>query len=116
MSKPKQKLKVHIIAGPNGSGKTTFAKMYLPKFAKCKEFVNADLLAAGLSPFSPDAVAIKAGRLMLERIEELSKQQVEFAFETTQSGCSYVNLIKKLSSKGYELIFIFFGYQVWKLG
>ncbi len=103
MPKAKKQLIVHIIAGPNGSGKTTFAKKYLPKFAKCKEFVNADLLAAGLSPFSPETAAIKAGRLMLEQIEQLQKKRVEFAFETTLSGRSYVNLIERLKKAGYQI-------------
>lgn len=103
VTKRKKNLIVHIIAGPNGSGKTTFAKKYLPKFAKCKEFVNADLLAAGLSPFSPETAAIKAGRLMLERIDQLQRKRVEFAFETTLSGRTYVNLIESLKESGYQI-------------
>jgi predicted ABC-type ATPase len=64
---------VYILAGPNGAGKSTFARLYLPDYAECKEFVNADLIAAGLSPFNPESLAIEAGRLMLERIEALAQ-------------------------------------------
>lgn len=67
---------VYIIAGPNGSGKTTFAKTFLPEYAQCQNFVNADLIAQGLSPFSPANVAIKAGKLALEQIENFTKKQV----------------------------------------
>ena len=72
---------VNIIAGPNGAGKTTFATEFLPKFADCTEFVNADLLALGISPFSPETAAIEAGRLMLERIKSLAERRIDFGFE-----------------------------------
>ena len=77
---------LYVIAGPNGAGKTTFAKQFLPNYAECREFVNADLIADGLSPFSPESAAILAGRLMLERIKELANQRKDFGFETTLSG------------------------------
>lgn len=94
---------VNIIAGPNGSGKTTFAREFLPSFVKCPEFVNADYLAEGLSPFAPDQAAIRAGRLMLARIRELTLAGKSFGFETTLAGKSYVKLLKDLKDKGYEV-------------
>lgn len=78
--------KVVIIAGPNGAGKTTFAREFLPNEAHCPIFINADLIAAGLSPFQPETVAVRAGRLMLEEIKERVRQNQSFAFETTLSG------------------------------
>ena len=106
-TKIKRQPVVYIIAGPNGSGKTTFAKKFLPKYARCTEFINADLLAQGLSPFAPDGAAVKAGRLMLKRIEELSAQRIDFAFETTLAGRTYVKYIRKLKSKGYKVHLFF---------
>lgn len=67
---------LYVVAGPNGSGKSTFARLYLPDYADCKEFVNADLIAAGLSPFNPEALALQAGRLMLERIDHLFRREL----------------------------------------
>ncbi|MBI4370813.1 MAG: zeta toxin family protein [Elusimicrobia bacterium] len=96
-----------VIAGPNGAGKTTFAREYLPYFAKCHEFVNADLIAGGLSPFSPGAAALEAGRIMLRKIDELSAQRHTFAFETTLSGRSYLALFKRLRANGYKIHLIF---------
>ena len=98
---------LYIIAGPNGAGKTTFAKEFLPHYAKCSNFVNADLIAAGLSPFSPSTVSIKAGKLLLAEIDNFISHKVDFAFETTLAGKTYVNLIKEAKSKGY-FIHIFF--------
>ena len=98
---------VYIIAGPNGSGKTTFANEFLPEYAKCPNFVNADLIAKGLSPFYPRAAAIKAGRLVLEQIRSLAEKNVDFAFETTLSGKSYVRLIETLKNKGYTINLFF---------
>ena len=98
---------VYIIAGPNGSGKTTFAKMFLPDYVKCPNFVNADLIAQGLAPFQPRAAAIKAGKLVLQQIHEYAKRGVNFAFETTLSGKSYVNLLTGLKNKGYALHLFF---------
>jgi predicted ABC-type ATPase len=94
---------VHVIAGPNGAGKTTFAREFLPQFARCDEFVNADLLAQGLSPFAPERVAFRAGRLMLERIEELCGNRVNFGFETTLAGRGHIALFQKIRSSGYGL-------------
>ena len=79
---------VYIIAGPNGSGKTTFARLFLPDYANCPNFVNADLIAQGLSPFRPTTAVIKAGKLVLGQIHEYASRGVDFAFETTLSGKS----------------------------
>ena len=98
---------LYVIAGPNGAGKTTFAKQFLPNYAECREFVNADLIAGGLSPFSPESAAILAGRLMLERIKELANQRKDFGFETTLSGKAYAGFLKDSKKIGYR-IHIFF--------
>jgi len=94
---------VYIIAGPNGSGKTTFAKMFLPEYAKCGNFINADLIAQGLSPFSPEKAALKSGKLVLEQIKQYSASLTDFGFETTLSGKLYANLIKGLKKRGYNV-------------
>jgi len=83
------KKKCYILAGPNGAGKTTFANEFLPIEAECLNFVNADLIANGLSPFQPSKMAIEAGRLMIERIRECVRKNESFAFETTLSGKGY---------------------------
>lgn len=98
---------VYIIAGPNGSGKTTFAKTFLPQYAKCDRFINADLIAAGLSPFSPEQVAIKSGKLVLEQIKEYAESNVDFGFETTMSGVTYLKYFKMLKEKGYNINIFF---------
>lgn len=99
--------KILIIAGPNGAGKTTFAQEFLPAEAGCPIFVNADLIAAGLSPFAPERVAVKAGRLMLEQIHEHAHKGESFAFETTLSGRVYAQLIPRWRADGY-LVKLFF--------
>ena len=106
----KEKL-FYIIAGCNGSGKTTASYNILPHILDCKEFVNADEIAKGLSPFSPDAVALQAGRLMLNRITELLQNNRSFAVETTLATKSYQRTIQKAQQKGYEVILIFFWLQ-----
>ncbi|MFH1248109.1 MAG: zeta toxin family protein [Candidatus Omnitrophota bacterium] len=98
---------VYIIAGPNGSGKTTFANKFLPEYAKCPNFVNADLIAQGLSPFSPRLAAIKAGKLVLEQVRTLAGRNADFAFETTLSGKSYAVFLKMLRNKGYSVHLFF---------
>ncbi len=98
---------VYVVAGPNGSGKTTFAREFLPNYAKCPNFVNADLIAQGLSPFAPRSAAIKAGRLVLSRIHEFSKSGADFGFETTLSGKTHLRLFRRLEEEGYG-VHIFF--------
>lgn len=102
-----EKPQVYIIAGPNGSGKTTFATEFLPKYADCPTFINADTIARGLSGFSPDAVALKAGRILLEQIETYAARRIDFAFETTLSGTNYLLRLRDLKREGY-LTHLFF--------
>lgn len=101
------KKNVYIIAGPNGSGKTTFAKLFLPEYANCPNFINADMIAQGLAPFEPRNAAIQAGKLVLRQIEEYSNRGADFAFETTLSGKSLYRLLKRLKTKGYALHLFF---------
>jgi predicted ABC-type ATPase len=102
---------LYIIAGCNGAGKTTASFTILPEIIECKEFVNADEIAKGLSPFQPEKVAFEAGRIMLERINELLKNEESFAFETTLSTKSYKNKIKEARQKGYTVTMLFFWLQ-----
>ena len=92
-----------IIAGPNGAGKTTFALTYLPETAHCRNFVNADLIAAGLSPLSPERERVAASRLFLAEIRQYIKRREEFAFETTLSGRTYLKLIRELLADDWEV-------------
>ena len=96
-----------IIAGPNGAGKTTFAREFLPNEAACLQFVNADLIAAGLSPFAPEAAALQAGRLMLTQITNHVAHRRSFALETTLSGLSYARQIPQWRSLGYAVALYF---------
>jgi predicted ABC-type ATPase len=100
-------LQILIIAGPNGAGKSTFAREFLPKEANCPTFLNADLIAAGLSPFDPDKAAIQAGRLMIQEIERLFLARESFAFETTLSGLTYARRIPEWQRAGYQVMLIF---------
>ncbi len=97
-----------IIAGPNGAGKTTFALEYLPRVAHCSRFVNADLIAAGLSPLAPERELMAASRLFLSEIEACIGQGEDFAFETTLAGRSYLKLVRRLRADGWrvELIYL----------
>ena len=106
---------LYIISGCNGAGKTTASFTILPEILNCKEFVNADEIAKGLSPFQPEKVAIEAGRLMLYRIKDLLNQGKTFAFETTLSTKSYKNTIKTAEESGYEVILLFFWLQTVEL-
>jgi predicted ABC-type ATPase len=99
--------KIIIIAGPNGAGKTTFAKEFLPSEAGCPIFINADLIAAGLSPFQPETAAIAAARLMLDLIRLHVEKGDNFAFETTLSGRGYARMIKAWRAKGYRIELFF---------
>jgi len=99
--------RIIILAGPNGAGKTTFAREFLPDEADCPTFVNADLIAAGLSPFNPEVVAMRAGRLMLELIDEHVSRGDSFAFETTLAGKSYARHIPNWQAAGYHVTLLF---------
>ena len=96
-----------IIAGPNGAGKTTFAREFLTKDADVIHFVNADLLAAGLSPLKPDLAALAAGRLFLGELDRLARARQDFAFESTLSGLTYLSRIQRWKSAGYRIEIIF---------
>jgi predicted ABC-type ATPase len=98
---------VYVIAGPNGAGKTTFAREFLPNYAHCKNFINADLIAQGVAPFSPETAAFRAGRLMLEEIGLYAKRGESFGFETTLAGRSFVSLIRGLKKAGYQVHFFY---------
>lgn len=99
---------LYVISGCNGAGKTTASYSVLPDMLDCKEFVNADEIAKGLSPFQPDNVAIEAGRIMLSRIKDLINHNVDFAFETTLATKSYVKFIQEAQSKGYLVTLVYF--------
>ena len=99
---------LYIISGCNGAGKTTASYTVLPEILNCKEFVNADEIARGLSPFNPESMAIEAGRLMLQRIEDLLAKDETFAIETTLATKSYINLVRRAQSKGYTVRLLFF--------
>ena len=99
--------RIFIIAGPNGAGKTTFATEFLPNEADCPDFINTDLIASGLNPFSPDRVGMQAGRLVLNQIREHTLRRESFAFETTLSGRGYARHISRWREQGYRVILFF---------
>jgi predicted ABC-type ATPase len=99
--------KIVIIAGPNGAGKTTFAREFLPLEAGCPLFINADLIAAGLSPFDPDGAAFRAGRLMLSEIDRNAAAGQRFAFETTLSGHTYARRVQNWRASGFTVKLVF---------
>lgn len=99
--------KIIIIAGPNGAGKTTFARTFLPEEANCPRFINADLIASGLSPFAPDKAAIKAGRLMIQEMADCARRGQSFAFESTLSGLGYLSHIQRWRAQGYHVALFF---------
>jgi predicted ABC-type ATPase len=103
----KNNKEIYIIAGPNGAGKTTFAQKFLPYYANCQNFVNADFIAQGLAPFSPQKASIRAGKLVLEQIHYYAAEQLNFAFETTLSGKTYLNILNKFKRNGYKLHLFF---------
>lgn len=107
MSTSAHNKRIVIIAGPNGAGKTTFAREFLPTDAELPNFVNADLIAAGLSPFAPELAAFKAGRIMLETIADYAKRGESFSFETTLSGLTYAQMIPAWRTSGYAVKLIF---------
>ena len=99
---------LYIIAGCNGAGKTTASTIVLPEVLHCSEFVNADSIAAGLSPFNVESVAFEAGRIMLHRIDTLMAEKADFAFETTLSTRSYVSLVRRAQQQGYRVTLAYF--------
>jgi predicted ABC-type ATPase len=115
MATDKQRRKRHrnkrprciVIAGPNGAGKTTFAREYLPGIARVVHFVNADLIAGGLSPLKPELAAIAAARMVFREIDRLASERADFAFETTLSGRTYVRRIEAWKRAGYRIEIVF---------
>ena len=103
----KNKPTCYIIAGPNGAGKTTFALKYLPEIADCSNFVNADLIAYGISPLDSLAAQYEAGRLFLNEIYRNINKRRDFAFETTLAGRSHINLLKKLKESHWQIVLLF---------
>lgn len=99
---------LYIIGGCNGVGKTTASYTVLPDILECREFVNADEIAHGLSPFNPKDVVIEAGRLMLQRIDELLARDESFSIETTLAPRLYINLVRRAQAKGYKVTLLFF--------
>jgi len=99
---------LYIIAGCNGAGKTTASFTILPEVLNCKEFINADEIAKGLSPFQPESVAMQASRIMLARMDELLQKGETFAFETTLATKSYKQKIEWAQANGYEVTLLFF--------
>ena len=96
-----------LIAGPNGAGKTTFAREFLPREAGVMRFVNADLIAGGLSPLRPELAALHSGRLVLAEIDRLAEARADFAFETTLSGLMYTHRLKRWRANGYRIEIVF---------
>ena len=99
---------LYIISGCNGAGKTTASYSVLPQILQCREFVNADEIARGLSPFNPEGVAIEAGRLMLSRIQDLLSHNISFSIETTLATRSYFNLVQQAHQQGYTITLLYF--------
>jgi len=102
---------IYIIGGPNGSGKTTVSLRLLPYFLECFEYVNADAIAAGMSQFNPESVAILAGRLMIQRLRTLSDSGTDFAFETTLAARNFARFLSNCKTKGYTINLIYFWLQ-----
>lgn len=100
---PKRSPNCYVIGGSNGAGKTTFASEFLPLYADCPNFINPDFIARAFSPFNPDAGLMRAGRMVLARINEFESARTDFAFESTLSGRSYVPVLKRLRRSGFHV-------------
>ena len=107
MTKTKRRPRCILIAGPNGVGKTTFARRYLPENARVVHFVNADLVASGLSPLKPEIAAIAAARTVLGEIDRLVADRADFAFETTLSGLTHVHRLRSCKRAGYRIDIVY---------
>jgi predicted ABC-type ATPase len=107
MAKRTRRPRCIVIAGPNGAGKTTFARRYLPAKARVIHFVNADLIAAGLSPLKPELAAMAAARTVLREIDRLAKARADFAFESTLSGLTYVRRLESWRRQGYRVEIVY---------
>ena len=105
------KKNLYVIAGCNGAGKTTASFTILPEILDCKEFVNADEIARGISPFQPESISFEAGRIMLKRINDLLKENINFAFETTLATKSYKSKVLEAKAKNYNITLLFFWLQ-----
>lgn len=106
-SQPTPTPRALMLAGPNGSGKTTFAREFLPAEGNCPTFINADLIAEGLSPFRPESMAIEASRLMLDHVRQMVAKREDFAVETTLAGRAYLRMLHEWQSVGYQVELIF---------
>jgi predicted ABC-type ATPase len=115
MPKRKRKPRCIVIAGPNGAGKTTFARRYLPEDVGMVHFVNADLIAGGLSPLKPELAAIAAARMVLREIDRLAADRSDFAFETTLSGLSYLRRLRVWKRAGYRVEIVYLRLQTTQL-
>ncbi len=102
---------LYLISGPNGAGKTTASLQILPNFLQVYEYVNADEIARGISPFNPESVAIQAGKIMLKRLDYLANLGIDFAFESTLSGRNYLKFLRKCQNLGYTINIIYFWLQ-----
>ena len=106
---------LYIVGGCNGAGKTTVSFTLLPEVLNCREFVNADEIAVGLSPFQPEKATVESGKIMLNRIEYLLNENVNFAFETTLASRTHRNIVLKAQAMGYTVILLFFWLQTVEL-
>lgn len=96
-----------IVAGPNGAGKTTFAESYLPEEAECYNFINADMIAKGISPLRPETAGIEAGKILLRKMEEFVEEGASFGFESTLSGTAYARRLEGMKEKGYRIVLFY---------
>jgi predicted ABC-type ATPase len=104
---PKPAPRAIVIAGPNGAGKTTFAREFLPAEGNCPTFINADLIAEGLSPFKPESMVVEASRLMLDHVRQMVTRREDFAVETTFAGRAYLRMIREWQTLGYQVEVMF---------